>query len=33
VDLGKSRIEQEEFLERERAAKKRVGEVGSEEGL
>jgi MFS-type transporter involved in bile tolerance (Atg22 family) len=33
VDLGKSRIEQEEFLERERAANKRVGEVGSEEGL
>jgi MFS-type transporter involved in bile tolerance (Atg22 family) len=33
VDLGKSRIEQEEFLERERERKKRVGGVDSEEGL
>lgn len=35
VDLGKSRIEQEEFLEREREAKKRIsgGEGREEEGL
>jgi MFS-type transporter involved in bile tolerance (Atg22 family) len=33
VDLGKSRIEQDEFLERERERKKRVGGVDSEEGL
>jgi MFS-type transporter involved in bile tolerance (Atg22 family) len=30
VDLGKSRIEQEEFLERERGAKKRVGGAGED---
>jgi hypothetical protein len=35
VDLGKSRVEQEEFLEREREAKMRVGggEGREEEGL
>ena len=30
VDLGKSRVEQEEFLEREREAKKRVGGAGED---